>query len=100
MTDETKRILEGLRSLTLTELTDFPRCTSSKIKAAVDLIERLSTVDVVPCERCRAWGESPIPNYKETGWCNIMMNHTEPDFFCAFGAKLERKDSTRSNMIE
>lgn len=55
--------------------------------------ERLAARPVC-CERCRAWGESPIPNYKETGWCNIMMNYTEPDFYCAFGSRLERKDAT------
>ncbi len=75
--DKTRLILEAL---------------SQGVKHVIDSAPRVDAVPVVRCERCRAWGKSPFGNVEGAGWCILVSEHTRPDFYCAYGVKLERKE--------
>lgn len=82
---------------------EIPECIDKKtcrileavmmcVQHVIDSAPRVDAVPVVRCERCRAWGKSPFGNVEGAGWCILVSEHTRPDFYCAYGVKLERKE--------
>lgn len=52
-----------------------------------DIAEADNVDQVVRCKHCRAWGESAVEGFKDAGFCIVMMRHSRPDFYCAYGRR-------------
>lgn len=58
-----------------------------------DIVEADNVDRAVRCEHCHAWREDVHKSFATAGFCFILVKHTRPDFYCAYGKKRREDDS-------